>query len=237
MSEDPMLRATSIVRRPAVKAERVADTLTLDHAGRSARRADLTADGGLGFRLELDRDATLNDGDALKLEDGRLVQVKAAPQRLLQVGAENPVRLLKLAVQIGARHAAVEVTPEAIYIEDDPALAELARGQGCTVRAVTRPFQPERTEHDCGHDHGHHGHGHGHHGHGHGHHGHDHAGHDHAHGGAHDHHPTPPPEHGHGHSHEHDHEHAHVHDHEGSAEEQAGDRHGHAHPHGHGHGH
>jgi urease accessory protein len=220
--EGSMLRATSIVRRPAVKAERVVDTVTLDHEARRGRRGILTGEGGLGFQLELDTDATLNDGDALKLEDGRLVQVRAAPQRLLEVRAENPARLLKLAVQIGARHAAAEITAQAIYLEEDPALAELARGQGCIATVVMRPFQPERglAEHDCGHDHGHHGHAH----HGHGH--------DHAHGGAHDHHPTPSREHGHGHSHEHDHEHAHVHDHEGSGEH-ARDRH--AHPHGHEH--
>jgi len=203
-----MLRATSIVRKAAVKAERVADSVTLDHAARSARGLDLAGDGGLRFRLALDRDTMLKDGDALKLEDGRLVLVKAAPQRLLEVRSENPARLLKLAVQIGARHAAAEVTAEALYIEDTPALAELARGQGCAVTAVTRPFEPERglADHDCGHDHGHHGHAHQ--GHDHDHHGHA-QGHDHDHGQRHHAH-----EHGHEPSHAHGHEHATGHKHE-----------------------
>jgi urease accessory protein len=161
-----MLRATSIVRKPAVNADRVADTVTLDHQGRGQPKLALKGERGLDFVLDLDRSTSLNDGDAVKLEDGRLVQVKAAPQPLLEVRAENPLRLLKVAYHLGSRHAATEFAAEALYVEDDPALAELVRGHGCTATAVTRPFQPERatSEHDCGHDHGPHGHAHSHHG-------------------------------------------------------------------------
>ena len=75
-----MLRATTVVRRPAVKPERVADNVTLDHEGRHRRRIALKGEGGLDFLLDLDKATVLNDGDAVRLEDGRLVQVKAAPQ-------------------------------------------------------------------------------------------------------------------------------------------------------------
>jgi urease accessory protein len=189
-----MLRATSIVRKPAVRPERFVDRVTLDHEGRNRRRIALKAEGGLDFLLDLERAAALNDGDAVKLEDGWLVQVQAAPQRLLEVRAENPLRLLRMAWHIGNRHAAAEITADALYIEDDPVLAEMVRGQGGTATPVMRPFQPERGayEHDCGHDHGHHGHVHEH----------EHHAHDHAHG----------PGCGHDH-HAHDHHHGHAHDH------------------------
>jgi urease accessory protein len=182
-----MLRATTVVRRPAVKPERVADNVTLDHEGRNRRRIALKGEGGLDFLLDLDKATALNDGDAVRLEDGRLVQVKAAPQRLLEVRAENPLRLLRIAWHIGNRHTPAEITADAIYIEDDHVLAEMVRGQGGTATPATRPFQPERGayEHDCGHDH----HGHGSHDHAHNHHGHDHGGPDHGHAGCgHDHH-------------------------------------------------
>ena len=191
-----MLRATAVVRKPAVKPERVADRVILDYEGRKRRRIALKGECGLDFLLDLERATALNEGDAVKLEDGRLVQVQAAPQRLLEVRAENPVRLLRLAWHIGNRHAAAEVTADALYIEDDPVLAEMVRGQGGTATPVMRPFQPERGayEHDCGHDHGHHGYAH--HDQGHAHHhenddahgsacGHDHHAHQH-HGHAHD---------------------------------------------------
>lgn len=201
-----MLRAASVVRRPAVKAERVVDTVTLVHDDRHRRRVTLTADGGLSFLLDLDKATVLDDGDALKLEDGRLVAVRAAPEKLLEIRAESPARLLKVAWHIGNRHTPAEITADAIYIADDHVLAEMVRGLGCAVARVERPFRPERGAYDHGgHDHGHahsHGHDHSHgHEHEHAHHHHDHehgacgCGHDHDH-------------HGHGHHH-HDHGHDH----------------------------
>jgi urease accessory protein len=193
-----MLRATAVVRKAAVKQGRVADTAWLDHEARQSRHLALKGHGGLEFELDLDRATVLNDGDAVKLEDGRLVEVKAAPQRLLEIRAENPARLVRLAWHLGGEHVPAELHGDAIFVEDHPALAELARGQGCRVSPITRPFQPEHAEaHACAHDH----HGHDHHDHGH-HHGHapDHHGHDHGHGHAdHEHGPAC----GHGHKHEH----------------------------------
>ena len=222
-----MLRATTVVRKPAVKADRVADTVTLDHEGRHRRRVALQGDRGTDFLLDLDKATVLNDGDAVKLDDGRLIQIKAAPQRLLEVRAENPLRLLKVAYHVGNRHTPAEVTADAIYIEDHHVVAEMVRGQGCTATPVMRAFQPERGayEHDCGHDHGHHSHGH----HDHGHHGHhDHGHHDHAH---HDHEHT-------AHSHERataDHGHAHDHAHAGGHDHSHGSGCGCGHDHGHKH--
>ncbi len=216
-----MLRATSIVRRPAVKPDRVADTLTLDHEARHRRRMALTGDGGLSFLLDLDKAAVLDDGDAVKLEDGRLVQIKAAPETLVEIRTENPLRLMKVAWHIGNRHVAAEITADAIYIAQDHVLMEMVRGLGATAGIVERPFRPERGayhEHgpDCGHDHGH---AHDHHGHDHGHHDHAHHGHAHEHGAA------------CGCGHHHDHGAHHGHDHAGH------DEHGHKHDHHHGHDH
>ena len=213
-----MLRATTVVRKAAVKPERVADTVVLDHDGRHRRRMALTGPDGLAFLLDLEKATVLNDGDGLKLEDGRLVQVKAAAQKLLEVRAENPLRLLRVAWHIGNRHTPAEITADAIYIEEDHVLAEMVRGQGCSVTAVERPFQPEKGAYDQG------GHGH-HHGHDHGH---DH--HDHGHAHAHEHGKEHAAEHAHvhgpdcgcGHDHAHDHKHDHPHDHV----------HGHGHKHG-----
>jgi urease accessory protein len=183
-----MLRATALVRKPAVKEDLVADTAWLDHKTRAAARAAVRGHGGLEVQLELDKAAVLNDGDAVKLEDGRLVQVRAAPEPLLEIRAENPLRLLRFAWHLGQRHTPAEFKPEAIYFQDDPVLAELARGQGCSATPVMRPFNPERADdHACEHhDHGHGGHHHDHHTHDHDH---DHATHQHG------------PDCGHGHGH------------------------------------
>jgi urease accessory protein len=150
-----MIRATSIVRKLAVKPERVSDSVTLDHEHRHRRRIRLTSDGDLEFLLDLDKASGLEDGDALKLEDDRLIIVKAAPQKLLEIKAETPLRLLRIAWYIGNRHAPAEISADAIYIEEDHVLAEMVRGQGCSVTPLTRPFRPERGAYDHGHAHSH----------------------------------------------------------------------------------
>lgn len=208
-----MLRATSVTRKAAVKQDKVIETLTLDHEDRNRRRVALKGDGGLDILLDLDKPTALNDGDAVKLEDGRLVLIKAAPQSLLEIRAENPLRLSRVAWHIGNRHTPAEITADAIYIENDHVLAEMIRGQGCSMSVVERPFQPERGAYDHGHDH----HGHDHHAHDHHEHGHDHKpGHEHAHEHKHGH-----AEHAHGsdcgcgHDHEHSHHHGAEHAHKG----------------------
>lgn len=246
-----MLRATSVVRKAAVRQDRVVDTLTLDHDDRNRRRLALKADGGLDVLLDLEKATALGDGDAVKLEDGRLVLVKAAPQSLLEIKAENPLRLMRVAWHIGNRHTPAEITAEAIYIENDHVLAEMVRGQGCAMQEVMRPFQPERGAYDhdhanCDHpshahgrhDHGHHDHHHDH-DHDHAHHGHDHATHAHGHAEAHAH-----GDKGHAHAEAHAHAHGdacgcgHDHAHHDHAHHDHGHKHGAEHgPKGHSHDH
>ena len=149
-----MIRATAVVRRPAVRPERVADRLTLDHGARHRRRVALTADGGLAFLLDLETATVLDDGDAVRLDDGRLVEIKAAPERLIEVTTDNAARLAKLAWHIGNRHIPAEITAEAIFIAEDHVLLEMVRGLGAHARIVERPFRPERGAYD-GHGHRH----------------------------------------------------------------------------------
>lgn len=182
-----MPRATTIVRKPAVRADAVIDAISLDHAGRSVTGGALTTQGGLAVDLALPKAASLEDGDALRLDDGGLVLVRAAPESLLEIRAGNPARLLRLAWQLGGNHVPAEIDADVLYVPASPATAELIRGQGCAATPVERPFRPERDAHDhgtCGHDHGHHGHDHHDHGHDHAADRHSHAhqapGHDHA---------------------------------------------------------
>ncbi len=206
-----MLRAKTIIRKAAVRPERVADTLTLAHAARHLAGEVALQGGALAFTAALGKPATLEDGDALRLEDGRLVQVRAAEEPLLAITAENPARLLRLAWQLGSNHVPAELSGDALYVADAPVTAELVRGLGCTAAPTTRPFHPEREieAHDhahCGHDH--HGHDQAHHAHDH--HGHEPHRHDHAHA----------PHEGHA---DHDHDHPHA---GGTAASDHGHRHG-----------
>ena len=150
-----MIRATAVVPRAAVRPERVADRITLDHGDRHRRRIALTGQSGLAFLLDLDRAAVIEDGDAVALEDGRLVEVRAAPERLIEITSDDALLLKKVIWHLGNRHVPAEITNEAVYIASDHVLAEMVRGLGANLAPVQRPFRPERGAYHRAHEHEH----------------------------------------------------------------------------------
>ncbi len=195
-----MIRATSVRAKDTWTEGTgtvVADTVVLDFDERHRRRIAMTGVRGLAFLLDLPEALALRGGDALALEDGRLVEVVAAPEPLCEVRGADAASLVRLAWHIGNRHLPAQLTGRAIRIRRDPVIADMLRGLGAKIVDIEAPFDPEggayatptRESRDAGrghgaghaHDHGHdhgdghkHDHGHdGHHGH-HGHHGHDH---------------------------------------------------------------
>ncbi|MGL4810650.1 MAG: urease accessory protein UreE, partial [Beijerinckiaceae bacterium] len=158
-------RATGIVRKAAVKADKIIDTVTLDHAQRDSTHLHLHGEKGSHIDLDLPQAPGLRDGDALKLENGSLVLVKAAQEELALVTSTNSARLLRAAWNLGSHHALVEIRDDGLLIQRDPNIEEMLRSIGMTVTPERQGFSPEREAHvhgpHCGHDH-HHGHEHGH---------------------------------------------------------------------------
>jgi urease accessory protein len=177
----PMLRATEILRAGLWNAK-PADVVRLDYEHRTRRRIALTGVGGLPFLLDLARAPVLAAGDGLRLEDGRIVAVEAAPERLLEIACTDERALARIAWHLGNRHLATEIGTRVVYIRDDHVIADMARGLGAEVRSVERPFNPEGGAYGQGAAHGHHHHD-DHHNHDHHHgdhrHRHDHGGHGH----------------------------------------------------------
>ncbi|MBX9931055.1 MAG: urease accessory protein UreE [Methylobacterium sp.] len=156
-----MIRATRLIRRDALQAGEIVDRVVLDHGDRHRRRVAMRGAGGLAFLLDLSESTVLDDGDALVLEDGRLVWVEAAPERLLEIRASSDHALKRLIWHIGNRHIAAEIDEHAVYIGFDHVLAEMVRGLGGTAEPVERPFRPEGGAY-AGEAAGHHHHGHSH---------------------------------------------------------------------------
>jgi urease accessory protein len=184
-----MIRATKVLRRDALSGE-IVDRIVLDHGDRHRRRMTMRSAGGLSFLLDLPEPTVLDDGDALVLQDGRLVWVEAAPEPLLEIRAPDDHALKRLIWHIGNRHIPAEIGADAVYIGFDHVLAEMVRGLGGSAEAVERPFRPEggayAGEAAGHHHHGHHPHGHSHEGHAHHDHAHPHDGHHPDHPHAHD---------------------------------------------------
>jgi urease accessory protein len=151
-----MLRATEVLAS-AEWTGAPADIVELDWDGRTRRRISLTAKGGLAFLLDLARAPVLRSGDGLRLEDGRIIAVVAAPERLLQIICRDSRLLARIAWHLGNRHLATEIDASLIHIRDDHVIAEMVRRLGGEVRIVARPFNPEGGAYGEG---GVHGHGH-----------------------------------------------------------------------------
>ena len=191
-----MIRATQ-VRGQYRWSESPADTVVLDFDDRHRRRMAMTGTRGLEFLLDLESAVALRGGDALVLEDGRLVEVVAAPEPLAEIRGSDPQHLVRLAWHLGNRHLPTQITARGLRIRRDHVIEAMVQGLGARIIEIEAPFDPEGGAYaDSGHGHAPAGAAHDHAGHGHS--SHDHGGHHH-----HDEHCDH--DHHHGHSHAHDH--------------------------------
>jgi urease accessory protein len=192
-----MIRATKVLGQHRW-SEAAADTVVLDFDDRHRRRMAMTGTRGLEFLLDLENAVALRGGDALVLEDSRLIEVVAAPEPLIEIRGSDPQHLVRLAWHLGNRHLPTQIMPKGLRIRRDHVIEAMVKGLGARVIEIEAPFDPEGGAYAGG------GHAHAPEADRHGHAAHDHSSHDHDHGDHHhdehcDH------DHHHGHSHAHDH--------------------------------
>lgn len=138
------------------------DRVALPYDQRKRSRLRVTLDSGREAGIFLPRGEALRGGDHLAAEhDPHLVvAIAAAPEALLAALAPSPLLFARAAYHLGNRHVPVEILPDPagggrLHFQTDHVLADMVRGLGCTVEAITAPFQPEAGAY------GHHGHSHG----------------------------------------------------------------------------
>jgi urease accessory protein len=204
-----MIRATQ-VRGQHRWSETPADAVVLDFDDRHRRRVVMTGTRGLEFLLDLEHAVALRGGDALVLDDGRLIEVVAAPEPLLEIRCSDPQHLVRVAWHLGNRHLPTQITPRGLRIRRDHVIEAMVKGLGARIIEIEAPFDPEGGAYAGG-------------GHAHGDEPHDHAGHDDA-----------PHDHG-DHRHDHGHHHGQGHDDHHHHDEHCGHDHHHGHSHAHDH--
>jgi urease accessory protein len=152
--------------------EKISDTLILTSAQRRVQRASVVSTRGAAIDLDLPEPVALRTDDVLVLDNGKLIDVVAAPEPLIEARGEHAV-LARIAWALGDRHVLAQFLPNRIRLRADPALATLIANIGGKVTAIEAPFEPEGGAYA---GHGHHDHA-----------GHDHHDHDHDHSHAHKH--------------------------------------------------
>ncbi len=137
-----MIRAAQV--KPQHRwSESPADTVVLDFDDRHRRRMAMTGTRGLAFLLDLEQAVALRGGDALVLDDGRLIEVVAAPEPLIEIKGRDPQHLVRLAWHLGNRHLPTQITPKALRIRRDHVITEMLKGLGARILEIEAPFDPE----------------------------------------------------------------------------------------------
>ncbi|WP_218241499.1 urease accessory protein UreE [Comamonas fluminis] len=155
--------STALLKRAA--------TIELDWDVRQKSRFATTDSQGRELAIFLPRGQAVRGGDVLVAEDGSLIRVLAAPQKVLCISAcavhGTPFDLMRAAYHLGNRHVPIELQPDHLKIEPDHVLADMLRSMHMTVVEADLPFEPEGGAYgghvtNDGHSRHHHGHGHAH---------------------------------------------------------------------------
>ena len=243
--------------KPGVYQIQAKGRLELPFEARVKSRSKVTLVGGEEVALHLPRGEVLRGGDMLVASDGRVIEVHATAEKVLDITCDSAIALAKAAYHLGNRHVAVQVGEGWLRIAADHVLEKMLIGLGAKVIGLQAAFEPEPgaysgdghahdaqggTIHeygeaadedghvhgpDCGHDHGHAQNDK---------HEHDH-GHEHQHDHGHDHKKViaivqkhaQNHDHNHGHDHKPEHDHKHEHGHDDEPELDHKQEHGHDH--------
>jgi urease accessory protein len=138
---------------------RVADTrLVLPFEMRSRSRFKARLENGEPVGVMITRGRVLRGGDLLLAEDGRVVEVAAAPETVTTARAEDARLLARAAYHLGNRHVALQIGALWLRYSHDHVLDDMVLGLGLQLTVEELPFEPEAGAYhsdEAGQSHGH----------------------------------------------------------------------------------
>jgi urease accessory protein len=134
---------TKLKVRRDVYAIEIRDQLILpfDLRQKSRLRTRLASGDEVGVLLQ--GGEILRGGDLLVASDGRVIEVVAQDEQVLQANCDSPFELARAAHHLGNRHVALQIGDGWLRITDDHVLRQMLEGLGLTVVALNAPFEPE----------------------------------------------------------------------------------------------
>jgi urease accessory protein len=136
-----MVKLTKKCGRPEDDREVFGLTVTFEERQKHKFRTRL--DNGREAAVTLSRGECLRPGDILASEDGMLVEVRAAAERLSLVRCRDAGQLARLCYQLGRLCHPVQIDGLRVSYPEAPAVDVMVRGLGCDILAVTSAFDPE----------------------------------------------------------------------------------------------
>ncbi len=112
--------------------------VVLDAEERHIRRKLITLRHGAEVLVDFEQPVKLEHGDRLVLEDGRLAEVIAAEEELMEVKGRDAAHLNRLAWHIGNRHLAAQIEAGRILIRRDQVIAVMLMNLGADAARCRR---------------------------------------------------------------------------------------------------
>ena len=128
-------------------------SMSFDLRQKSRIRVNLAS--GREAAIFMPRGEILRGGDILQADDGSIIQVQAADQKVMIVTSHSAHDLMRAAYHLGNRHVPLEIGDGWLKLESDYVLKDMLLGLHVTVEETDAPFEPEAGAYGGGHHHHH----------------------------------------------------------------------------------
>jgi urease accessory protein len=122
-------------------SSRAVDSVLIDREAHHSGRMLLRTTGNRDVVVDVTHTA-LRPGDGLELDNGGVIQVYYAPERLLEIGADTGGDLVSLAWHLGNQHWPIQVSKGRIRLPETRAAEEILRRLGILARRLKAVFEP-----------------------------------------------------------------------------------------------
>jgi urease accessory protein len=119
------------------------DVLCLPYDQRKRGRLKAVTENGEEIGLFLERGAVLRDGELLKTECGKVIQVHAADEEVTTAASQDWNLFARACYHLGNRHVPLQIGARWLRFQRDPVLQALVTSLGMEVRQEHAPFDPE----------------------------------------------------------------------------------------------
>jgi len=103
--------------------------------------------------LRTERGSVLRGGECVRSEDGRVIRISAAAEKVIHITCADQFELTRAAYHLGNRHVPVEIGDGYLRIAADHVLRDMLLGLGAKVEELEAPFEPESGAYGGGHGH------------------------------------------------------------------------------------
>lgn len=115
---------------------------------RQRSRLRTLLENGEEIGIFLPRGSVLRDGDLLGNEEGAVLVVRAATEKVSRGSSQDPLLISRACYHLGNRHVPLQIGDGWLRYERDHVLDDMLRNMGLIVAWEDAPFEPEAGAYD-----------------------------------------------------------------------------------------